>query len=220
MRPPSRAKRGGAVAALPLLLWLTLSPRAVLADDQASAPLEAPNLDATGMLLMGRPEALDDAAKGLGFPTTGSQMALYGGGASFSKGALRVGVQTLVGGLSATQGDLDTEWRARFGNLILEQRYPLGQFLFTAGGVFTYGQVEGILTDDGRITRYDGITYGGGLVAGARWPAQTRLGFMARTGYEWLPVSGVWKGEHAGAGPKAAFDLGGPLAQLQLELSF
>ncbi len=172
---------------------------------------------------MGPPQALNDAPKGLGFPTTGSQLPLYGGGASFSKGALRVGVQTLVGGLSATEGEpRHRSGASALGNVILEQRYPTSQFLFTAGGVFTYGQVEGILTDGATngITRYDGTTWGFGVVAGARWPAQTRLGFMARTGYEWLPVNGEWKGEYAGSQPKSSFDLGGPIAQLQLELSF
>jgi hypothetical protein len=212
----SWAKRGGAVLALPLLLWFA---RPASADVEMTADA-GPHLDATGMMLIARPEALDDAPKGLGFPTTGSQVALYGGGAGFSKGALNVEVQALVGGLTASLGDLDTEWRLRFGNVLMEQRYPYQQFLFMGGAVFTYGQVESILTDDKGITRYDGLTYGGGVVASARWPRATRLGFTLRTGYEWLPVTGIWKGEHASVQPKSSFDLGGPLGQLQLELSF
>jgi hypothetical protein len=179
-----------------------------------------PHLDGTGMLLMARPEAFDDVPKGLGFPTTGAQMTLYGGGASFNKGDLNVGVQALSGGLTASTGGLDTEWRLRLANLLLEQRYPSGQFLFMAGTVFSYGQVEGILSDGGGITRYDGLTYGGGVLTDVRWPRQTRLGFTLRGGYEWLPVTGIWKGEHLGAQPKASFDLGGPFSQLQVELSF
>jgi hypothetical protein len=92
--------RGGAGLALPLLLvWALARPTLAL---EASSPMMGmieqapadmpPNLNVTAMYLMGRPESLDDVPKSLGFPTTGAQMALYGGGASFGKGALRVGL--------------------------------------------------------------------------------------------------------------------------------
>ncbi len=131
-------------------------------------------------------------------------------------------MQGLVGGLSARQGGSSTDWRLRLGNLVLEQRYPYGGVLVTAGALLSFAQMEGFLQEDGlgRLTRFEGQTFGGGLVAGARWPRQTRLGFMARAGYEWLPVTGAWRG----AGPTdrlaTALDLGGLLLQGQLELSF
>jgi hypothetical protein len=220
LKMPGLAKRGGAVLALPLLLMLALRRPAAAAQINDSLQEEIPHLDATATLLQARPEALDDVPQALGFPATGGQFMLYGGGASFSKGALRVGVQGMAGGLAARQGGLNTEWRLRFGNLLLEQRYPYGQFMITGGSILTYGQVEGLLENNSAITRYDGATYGGGVVVGGRWPRQTRLGFLARAGYEWLPVSGTWRGALAAANPKASFDLGGPLAQLQVELSF
>jgi hypothetical protein len=215
------AKRGGAVLALPLLLMLAATARPdVFSSNSDTLPDEVPHMDATAMFLMVRPEVLDDVPLALGFPTTGGQVMLYGGGSSFGKGALRVGVQGLLGGVSARQGGKNTEWKMRFGNLLLEQRYPYGQFLITGGTILTYGQLEGVLEDNSAITRFDGATYGGGIVLGVRWPRQTRLGFMARTGYEWLPVNGAWKGALAASSPKATFDLGGPLAQAQVEFCF
>jgi hypothetical protein len=172
------------------------------------------------MYLMARPEVLDEVPLSLGLPLTGGQFTLYGGGASFGKGPLRLGVQGLLGALSARQGGSSTEWRLRLGNLLLEQCYPYGQFLVTGGTLFTYAQAEGLLEDGSGMTRYDGIAYGGGVVAGVRWPRQTKLGFLVRGGYTWLPASGVWKGSYASKISKTSLDLGGPLAQAQVELSF
>ncbi len=60
---------------------------------EPTLPDAPPHLDVTAMYLMGRPEALDDVPKAFGYPTTGASFTLYGGGATFGKGLLRVGVK-------------------------------------------------------------------------------------------------------------------------------
>ena len=62
--------------------------------------------------------------------------------------------------------------------------------------------------------------FGLGAHVGARWPAETRMGFFVRAGYLWLGGSGVWHGPQASALGTTQFDLGGPNATAQVELSF
>lgn len=181
---------------------------------------ERAHLDGTAMMLFARPEALDDVPRGLGFPVTGSQVMLYGGGATLGKGPLRVSVQGLLGGVSARSGGLNTEWRLRLAGLVLEQRYPLYALQAMSGVILNYGQLEGLLEDGAQVTRYDGQAYGGGVISGVRWPRSTPLAFCAQGGHVWLPFNGAWKGALAGTNPKAAIDLGGLFAQAQVEYSF
>jgi hypothetical protein len=203
--------------ALPLFLLLAAPLRADMMDSAS----ESPSIDATVMLLRAKPEALDDISSSLGFPTTGAQFVLYGGGETFAKGPLRVGVQGLLGGLSSTSGDLNTSWNLRLGNIVLEQRYPLGDFLVAAGSTLTYAQLEGLFSEaNSKVTRYDGQAFGAGVEGAVRWPRLTKLGFLLRAGYQFLPVSGNWSGDRSGLNPRSSIDLGGPFGQAQLELGF
>jgi hypothetical protein len=216
-------QRGGAILALPLLLWAAALPAATLDDSRikgAKDPGEAPHLDAGALYLSVKPEVLDEVPQALGFPATGGSFTLLGGGASFSKGPLRVGVQAYTGDVSHRDRWLNTEWRLNLYQLVLEQVYPHDTFIMTAGTTFSLARIQGLLEDGSALTRFEGGVLGGGAVAGIRWPRQSRLGFMARGGYLWLPVQGQWKGALAGSAGKSAFDIGGPMAQAQAELSF
>jgi hypothetical protein len=115
---------------------------------------------------------------------------------------------------------LSTQWNLGLAELTAEQVYPSGQFLFTAGMRLDAGQLNGSFVGPGQETGIFAPVYGAGLEAGARWPAQTKLGFLLRAGYEYLAGSGTWHGTLAPQLGSTLFELGGITGTLQAELSF
>lgn len=218
-----RHGQGSARSALPFVLLLLLAARTASAATAPSAdPPELPHLDAGSRLLLVRPSTFDTISEAVGFPNTGGTLLLWGAGGTVTPGLLRAQVAAWTGGLSAVQGSKTTSWGMDLGALSLEQRYPVGQFTLTAGSSFEMGQLTGVLDDGGSLTRVLAQVYGFGINAGARWPAQTRMGFSARVGYLWLGGAGIWHGALA-QNPvlgTSQFDLSGPDARLQAELSF
>jgi hypothetical protein len=225
----AEARRGGALA-LPLLLCALglLSPvKPAWADGiVAQAPTESDHLDAGARMLYANPLVLDgmSAYKPVGFPKTGATFTLYGGGATLAPGSLRMQVAGWNGGLQASAGPKMTTWGLTLASLNMEQRYVQGAFLVTGGMGLDYGQFTGALDNPqlGQMTRLESNLWGYSGTAGLRWPAQSRLAFFVRSGYEWLQGDGRWRGTFA-----ANNQLGGEHINLdglnvtgQIELSF
>ena len=222
-RSTAEGRRGGALA-LPLLLCSLASVMAVnpaWADSVVTAQAEAPHVDGGVRQILAKPEALDGLSKALvGYPSTGASFTLYGGGATFAPGDVRVGVSAWTGGLQASNGSKMTSWGLSMASLNLEQRYLQGSFLITGGTGVDYGQFHGGLDDaaTAHLNRIESQLWGYSATAGMRWPAHSRLAFFMRTGYQWLQGDGVWHGPDAKGGEH--LNLSGPNLTAQVELSF
>jgi len=219
--------------ALPLLLCALAIVSAVnpaRADTSVTLPGEAGHLDGGARLFLANPDGLDaiaadvPAAAGGPFPKTGASFLLYGGGATIVPGPLRVQMSGWTGSLQANAGSKSTTWELSMGTINLEQRYNQGSFEVTGGIGVDYGQFTGALDDaaSGQLNRMESNLWGYSATAGLRWPAQSRLAFFLRTGYEWLQGDGVWHGALASEGRLGAshVNLDGPSATLQVELGF
>ena len=104
--------------------------------------------------------------------------------------------------------------------LNLEQAYPSGNFLLTAGAGLDGAELDGNLTDGSAASVLYAPLWGYELNAGVRWPAKTLLGLYFRVGYEWLSGSGSWRGDQASVLGNSDFNLGGISSTLQFELGF
>jgi hypothetical protein len=223
-----RTKKGGAHRALPFWLCLALLALSagLRADDSLSAstpssPFDG-SVDAGVRLLCTKPAVLDSLAASAGFPKTGGLWLLWGGGATLTPGALRIQVSAWEGSLGASSGGGDSAWNLGLAALTMEQAYPLDNCIFTAGITLESGELEGSFVRGNNLMGVDSALFGYGLNGGVRWPAQTPLAFFLRVGWDLLSGPGTWHGSPApGAGNpgNTLFELGGPTATLQLELS-
>lgn len=211
-------RKGSAKFALPFVL-VTLLSAGLSAAAAGFTETEDPHLDAGARVLFIKPVAFDTLASNLGYPTVGSPLLLWGGGATLAPGLLRVQMSGWAGGLSAVQGTRTSTWDLHLAAITLEQRYPLGQFLVTAGSSFELGELRGALDDGATLNRVQAPLWGAGVSVGGRWPAKTKLGFFARAGYLWLQGSGDWRGPLAPTLGTGHFDLGGLNGTVQVELS-
>lgn len=214
-----RHGQGSAISALPFVLSLLLAaPASAASVTQVSEP---GHLDGGVRYIMARPDALNSISQRLpGYPDAGGNLLLYGAGGTLTPGMVRAQVSAWTGGVGAQQGSKSTRWDLNLGSLTLEQRYPMGAYMLTAGTSLEVGELRGALDDGAAINRVQAPLYGAGLNVGARWPAQTRLGFFTRAGYNWLSGGGEWRGPAAAALGTTQFDLGGPSLTAQLELAF
>ena len=211
--------KGSAFLALPLLL---VAVSAWSRDSFSSGPVvtgEASHLDGGSRWIFAKAEALDAMSASLGFPSTGSQFLLWGGGATISKPQMRMGVSGFTGGLSARSGQRATGWDLQLATLTMEQRYDYGSFVVTAGANTDYGYLTGRLEDGADVTYVQVPLFGGGVNTGFRWPAQTKMSFFTRVGYSWLQGNGEWRGKQGTALGTKSFDLQGLNITAQVELS-
>jgi hypothetical protein len=217
--------------ALPLLLCALsmLSPvKPARADGiVAQAPTENDHVDGGARMLYANPLVLDSLSAQVGFPKTGGTFTLYGGGATLAPGSLRVQVAGWTGALQASAGPKMTTWGLTLASLNMEQRYVQGAFLVTGGVGLDYGQFTGGLdnaqTPQGaQLTRMESNLWGYSGTAGLRWPAQSRLAFFLRSGYEWLQGDGRWHGQYASTGQLGGehINLDGLNVTGQIEFSF
>jgi hypothetical protein len=215
--------KGGARWALPFFFVAALCAAlaaSALADD-ASVPPEDPNLDAGVRVLQSSGgTSLNALAADVGFPGVGKTWWLAGGGATLTPGALRVQVAAWQGSLQSTAGPLSTYWGLTLADVTVEQRYPYGSFLFTAGTSLEVAQLVGDFAEYNGLTGVDAPLYGTSAQLGVRWPAGTKLGFFLRGGWEWLTGRGAWRGTLAPQLGTTEFSLGGLTGTLQLELSY
>jgi len=214
-------KKGGARWALPFFLGLVCLVAALRADTDG-VPVSAGfsgSLDAGARLLYTNPAILDALAASAGFPKTGGLWLLWGGGATVTPGPLRAQISAWEGSLAAAAGQNSTVWRLGLAALTLEQAYPVSDFIFTAGVGVEVGSLEGSLIGRGGLTGVESALFGYNLQAGVRWPAQTRLAFLLRGGWEYLAGPGNWHGTLGSGLGSTFFELGGPTGTLQLELS-
>jgi|GEM_PF-4166185 hypothetical protein len=231
---PAEARRGGALA-LPLLLCALAMLSAVKparADGIVAAPVnESDHLDAGSRMVYADGTILDAMSGSVHFPRTGGTFTLYGGGATIAPGSLRMQVAGWTGGLQASAGPKMTTWGLNLASLNMEQRYVQGAFLVTGGMGLDYGQFTGGLDNaqTAQLTRLESNVWGYSATAGLRWPAQSRLAFFVRSGFEWMQGDGRWKGYYAStpAVPGVSAQLGGEHINLdglnvtgQIELSF
>jgi hypothetical protein len=206
---------------LALVLGLLFAAAGAKAAPAVNQPRDPGHIDASARYLMVKPEALNGISKRLaGFPDTGGNFLLYGAGATVSPGMVRAQVAAWTGGLSAAQAGKSTRWDLNLGALTLEQKYPMGQYVLTAGSSFEMGEIHGALDDGSGINRVQAQLFGLGMNAGVRWPAETRLGFLLRAGYLWLGGVGLWHGPQEAVLGNAQFDLNGANVTGQIELSF
>lgn len=214
------AKRGSALA-LPLLL-LAASPAAAIGVQVAPQP-EKPHIDGGARYLGNNGAGLDAASQAVGAPNAGGPWLLWGGGVTLTKPQIRLQASGWEGGLRAQQGSLVSAWDLQLAELAMEQTYPQGPLLITAGATVDHGSLFGRLVAPGGSSDVRVPLWGGGICAGIRWPRETKLGFFVRANYLWLSGQGDWQGDQAGAlnnGGGQKFDLGGFGATGQLELSF
>jgi hypothetical protein len=219
-----KAAKGGALWALPFCLFMALCGRARADNDTlGSAPAVASpfvgSLDAGARLLYTQPAVLDSLAASAGFPKTGGLWLMWGGGATLTPGALRTQVSAWKGSLGATSGGASTQWNLGLAALTMEQAYPVSNFIFTAGASLEAGELDGSFIRGNELTGVESTLFGYSLQGGVRWPAQTMLSFFLRAGWEVLSGPGTWHGSFGSALGSSLFELGGPTATLQLELS-
>jgi len=217
--------KGSARRALPFLLRLAVAAAlAALVPARGRAldvvEQDQPSLDAGARLIDGKAAVLDNLAAAVGFPSTGNSWLLAGGGATITPGPVRAQVSAWEGSLSANAGGRSTGWNLGLAALTIEQSYPMGAFLVTAGTSIEAAQLEGSFIEAGQLTGVQAPLFGTSIQAGVRWPAHTKLGFFLRGGWEWLSGGGTWHGPLAPILGSTQFELGGPTATLQAELSF
>src|SRR5258708_30694994 len=111
----------------------------------------------------------------------------------------------MTGGLDAESGNQSSNWNLEMLGLFAEQRYPTGNWEFTAGFYLGYGQFNlefrgpgSIITGSGYYSRYDSRFIATGSMAGLRWPTNGSVSFFLRSVYFWMPATSAWKGDLAG----------------------
>jgi hypothetical protein len=219
-----KAAKGGALWALPFCLLMALCASARADNDMlGSGPTAVSpyvgSLDVGARVLYTQPAVLDSLAAPAGSPKTGGLWLMWGGGATLTPGALRAQISAWEGSLSASSADASTQWNLGLAAFTMEQAYPVSGFIFTVGGSLEAGQLDGSFIHGGAFTAVESPLFGYSLQAGVRWPAQTILSFFLRAGWEDLSGPGTWHGSFGSALGSSLFELGGPTATLQLELS-
>lgn len=214
--PTSAKSTWGSAIALPLLLALAGTLSAV---NFGPGPSESPNM-AAGVRWLSGGDTLAAPPQSLGLPATPSQWLLYGGGATLTKPNLRGQAGAWTGGLRANSGADVTAWDLHLAELSMEQTYPRGTLLVTAGATVNYAELHGSLTGPLGHSSVRAPLWGGGVTTGVRWPRQTALGFYVRGSWLWLSGMGDWRGDQAAKLGSHRFDLSGPSVTGQVELNF
>lgn len=200
------------------------APALVTGFQEAGLPLQA-GPETLWMGIYPPTDQLDIAPKALGYPQApGPMISMLGGGAVIAKGKLLLSVQGLTGGMAAVDHGtgLSSAWNLDLAGVVLEQRYPSGNWEVTAGLAAWLGSFAINLRDSstGAYTRFDSRFPAGGLTGAVRWPTRSHICFFFRTGYFWLPASGNWSGSLAPAMTKNSFDLNTTFSQVGLDLLF
>jgi hypothetical protein len=226
--------KGGAFWALPFCLFMALGAMARADSGDSSGISDSGDsssianasggsfdgsADAGVRLLYTQPSVLDSLAASAGFPKTGGLWLMWGGGATITPNPLRLQLSAWKGSLDATDAQGSTHWGLDLAALTMEQSYPWNDFIFTVGGSLEAGELEGSLLRGDSLTAVDAPLFGYSLQGGVRWPAQTMLALFLRAGWEILSGPGVWHGSDGQGLGSSLFELGGPTATLQLELS-
>lgn len=217
--------KGGAFWALPFCLFMAFcAPARADALDSSSIANGAGgsydgSVDLGARLLYTQPSVLDSLAASAGFPKTGGLWLMWGGGATITPNPLRLQLSAWKGSLDATAGGGSAHWGLDLAALTMEQAYPWNDFILTVGGSLEAGELEGSFLRGDALSAVDAPLFGYSLQAGVRWPAQTMLALFLRGGWEILSGPGTWHGTDGQGLGNTLFELGGPTATLQLELS-
>jgi hypothetical protein len=220
--------KGSVFAALPLLVmamaFLPARAWAAFPSTQPGAGVQA-GPEALWMAIYLPTDQLNIAPNALAYPTApGSMLNLWGAGAVLGKNQLLLSVQGMTGDMMASDSGTgrSSAWNLDLAGVVAEQRYPTGNWEFTAGLAAWLGSFSINLRDiaTGAYTRFESRFPAGGLTGAMRWPTHSHVCFFFRTGYFWLPASGSWNGSLAPAMVKSSFDLNTTFTQLGIDLIF
>jgi hypothetical protein len=186
-----------------------------------AANTDQSGFSASWMLLSLNPSPLNSVSDQIGFPETGGGgMSLYGGGAMMQSGAARFGVMGWTGGLSNSNDGNYSNWGLDIAGLLAEQRYSAGP-IDILGGVFAgVGQYSVEYRNSSSLTRFESRFLASGITAGVHYPVSSRLSFLLRSGYFWLPATGAWEGSYSSVlSSSSYFDLSAPFVEAELNLA-
>jgi hypothetical protein len=160
---------------------------------------------------------LDNEIEKISFPIFGKSaiFAYGGGGFGYDKEEKwRFGGFGARGRQEKSHADKTSELVTEFGGVTVEYCIPKDKWTFTFGGILGGGWIDVHFSATQELTRFDGMHWLFGTLAGAEYQFTPKFSLGLNTDYLFWKVHGDWTGTHENVPQSSSMDISGPIIRL------